>query len=143
MILHTNIAVHPCIGTGDILNCPLIHLQLTSIHYVTATQLLSIKLIYGDIVIDIIIMSTTMYIVDQVDRLITRASPLALGVLGATSVYYIAFSYGAGVVVLALGKDEATQLFGNVVNNPLVVLVGVPLVPVMLIALEASDVEGR
>lgn len=88
-------------------------------------------------------MSSLMHVVDQVDRLITRASPLALGVIGATSVYYIAFSYGAGVVVLAVGKDAATQLFGNTVQNPLIVLVGVPLVPVALIALEASDIEGK
>ena len=89
------------------------------------------------------VMSTALQVMDQMDRLITRISPLALGVLGATSIYYVAFSYGAGVVVLAVGRDAATQLFGNAVSSPLIVLVGVPLVPVALIALEASDVEGK
>lgn len=82
-------------------------------------------------------------VLDQVDRTLTRLSPVALGVLGTASAYYIAFSYGVGVVVLVLGKEEATQLFGNAANSPLLVLVGVPLIPVGLVALEASNFEDR
>lgn len=82
-------------------------------------------------------------VLDQVDRTLTRLSPVALGVLGTASAYYIAFSYGVGVVVLVLGREEATHLFGNAPNSPLLVLVGVPLIPVGLVALEASNFEDR
>ena len=82
-------------------------------------------------------------VLDQFDRSLTRLSPIALGVLGTASAYYIAFSYGVGVVVLVLGKEEATRLFGNAANTPLLVLVGVPLIPVGLVALEASNFEEK
>ena len=82
-------------------------------------------------------------VLDQFDRSLTRLSPVALGVLGTASAYYIAFSYGAGVVVLVLGKEEATHLFGNAANSPLLVMVGVPLIPVGLVALEASNFEDK
>lgn len=82
-------------------------------------------------------------ILDPIDRLLTRASPVTLGVLGASCVYYVAFSYGVGVVVLVLGREQSTKLFGNTADNPLKVLIGVPLIPVGLVVLEALDVEGR
>ena len=82
-------------------------------------------------------------ILDPIDRVILRFSPFALGILGATCAYYVAFSYGVGVVVMVLGKEESTQLFGNAADNPLKVLVGVPMIPVALITLEALDIEGR
>lgn len=82
-------------------------------------------------------------ILDPIDRAIMRASPFTLGILGTTCAYYVAFSYGVGVVVMVLGKEESTQLFGNAADNPLKVLVGVPMIPVALITLEALDIEGR
>ncbi len=39
--------------------------------------------------------------------------------------------------------SHCAQVIGNAPVNPLLVLVGVPLIPVGLVALEASDVEGR
>ena len=82
-------------------------------------------------------------VLDGLDRAYLRSSPIGLGVLGATSAYYVAFSYGAGVTFLVLGKDKATQIFGNTANHPVLVLVGVPLIPVLLVSLEAYDIEGR
>lgn len=70
-------------------------------------------------------------------------SPFALGALGASCAYYVAFSYGVGVVVMVLGRDQSTQLFGNAAENPLKIVIGVPLIPVAFISLEALDVEGR
>ena len=86
---------------------------------------------------------SVMSALDRFDRALTRLSPVALGVLGTASAYYIAFSYGAAVIVLVLGKEEATQLFGNAVSSPLLVFVGVPLVPIGLVALEASNFEDK
>ena len=82
-------------------------------------------------------------VLDQLDYSYLRGSPIALGVLGGTSVYYVAFSYGAGVTFLVLGKERATQIFGNAANHPVVVLVAIPLIPVVLVALEGYDLEGR
>ena len=66
-----------------------------------------------------------------------------MSVLGVTSAYYVAFSYGAGVTLLVLGRDRTTQVFNNASSNPAVVLMGIPLIPVMLVALETQDLEGR
>lgn len=93
-------------------------------------------------VVTVITMSV-MSALDRFDRTLTRLSPVALGVLGTASAYYIAFSYGVGVIVLVLGREEATQLFGNAVSSPLLVFVGVPLIPIGLVALEASNFEDR
>lgn len=82
-------------------------------------------------------------VLDRFDRTLTRISPVALGVLGTASAYYIAFSYGVCVVILVIGKEEAMYLFGNAFNSPLLVLVGVPLIPVGLVALEASNFEDK
>ena len=97
-------------------------------------------------IVNLVLKSSAMSVIsvlDQIDRTLTQLSPVALGVLGTASAYYIAFSYGVGVVVLVLGKEEATQLFGNSANSPLLVFVGVPLIPVGLVALEASNFEDR
>ena len=82
-------------------------------------------------------------VVDHLDRAYLRGSPIGLGVLGAWSAYYVAFSYGAGVTYLLLGREKATQLFGNAANHPVLILVGIPLIPVLLVSLEAYDLEGR
>ena len=82
-------------------------------------------------------------VLDHLDRIYLRGSPIALSVLGATSAYYVAFSYGTGVIFLLLGKERTAQMFGNAANNPVVILVGIPLIPVFLVALEAYDLEGK
>lgn len=82
-------------------------------------------------------------LLDPFDRVVTRLSPFGLGILGASCGYYVAFSYGVGVVMMVLGKEQSAQLFGNAAENPLKIVVGVPLIPVALITLEGMDVEGR
>ncbi len=87
-------------------------------------------------------MSIALFL-DPIDRLITRLSPFGLGILGVSCGYYVAFSYGVGVVMMVLGKEQSAQLFGNAVENPLKIVIGVPMIPVALITLEALDMEGR
>lgn len=82
-------------------------------------------------------------VVDRMDHAITTMSPLVVSVLGVTSVYYVAFSYGLGVIALLYGRNGASQVVSNVSTNPLLVVAGVPLIPVGLVALEAADLEGR
>lgn len=54
---------------------------------------------------------------NRLDRTLTAASPLALAVIGVSSLYYVAFSYGLAVVGLLFGKDSVTQVFCNNYNN--------------------------
>ena len=82
-------------------------------------------------------------VLDRVDRAYLRGSPIALAALGATSAYYVAYSYGAGVIFLLLGREKAAQIFGNAANHPVLILVGIPLIPVLLVSLESYDIESR
>ena len=82
-------------------------------------------------------------VLDRLDRAYLRGSPIALAALGVCSAYYVAFSYGAGVTFLVLGRERTTQLFSNVGNHPALILFGVPLIPVFLVSLEICDLEGR
>lgn len=47
---------------------------------------------------------------DRMDRTLTAASPIAVAMIGITSVYYVAFSYGLAVVGLLFGKERASQV---------------------------------
>ncbi len=82
-------------------------------------------------------------VLDPLDRVVTRLSPFGLGVLGASCGYYVAFSYGVGVLMMVLGKEESAHLFGNMVQNPLKIVIGVPMIPVAFVTLEALNIEGR
>ena len=81
--------------------------------------------------------------VDRVDRTITAVlSPLGIVTLGFFSLYYVALSYGFVVVALAGGRDGFSRVVATS-GYPTLVLVGVPMIPVLLISLEAIDVESR
>lgn len=82
-------------------------------------------------------------VLDRMDRAYLRGSPLALAALGTTSAYYVAFSYGAGVTFLVLGREKAAHLFTNTASHPAIILLGIPLIPVVLVSLEAYDLEGK
>ena len=105
----------------------------------------SVQCPYTSLILDHLIPAAMniISVVDHLDRAYLRGSPIGLGVLGAWSAYYVAFSYGAGVTYLLLGREKATQLFGNAANHPVLILVGIPLIPVLLVSLEAYDLEGR
>ena len=82
-------------------------------------------------------------LLDWADRLGTRLSPYLLAVVGGTAVYYVAFSYGVCVVLVVVGREETIKILGNIFGNPAFVIVGVPLIPIALIALESADIPGR
>ena len=44
------------------------------------------------------------------DRALTAASPIAVGVIGVASLYYVAFSYGLGIIILLSGREGAIQV---------------------------------
>lgn len=47
---------------------------------------------------------------DRMDRTLTAGSPIAVAMIGITSVYYVAFSYGLAVVGLLFGRERAGQV---------------------------------
>ena len=51
---------------------------------------------------------------DRLDRTLTAASPVAVAVIGITSLYYAAFSYGLAVVGLLFGREIATKVSSRV-----------------------------
>ena len=80
----------------------------------------------------------------RLDRTYLKGSPVFLGVLGSVSVYYVAFSYGVCVTGLVIGKKGAIQVLGNAGGNSrLTVWAGMPLIPVVLVGVEAYDIEGK
>ena len=88
-------------------------------------------------------MRSVVEAVDRVDRTITAVlSPLGIVTLGFFSLYYVALSYGFVVVALAGGRDGFSRVVATS-GYPTLVLVGVPMIPVLLISLEAIDIENR
>ena len=83
-------------------------------------------------------------VVERLDRSVTTVlSPISTTGLGMLSLYYVALSYGFLVIGLIGGRQSLTRLVANTSMNPLLVLVGVPMIPVSLIMLEALDVEDK
>ena len=102
---------------------------------------------------------------DRMDRGLTAASPVAVAVIGIASLYYVAFSYGLAVVGLLFGRDSVTQVsplftktllcnwnlvvwciiqvIATAPYNPMLVVVGVPAIPAVLVILEGADLDGR
>lgn len=88
-------------------------------------------------------MSRFLGAVDRLDRSLTALSPVAMTAFGAFSFYYVALSYGLFVVALAGGKQGMTHVVANSGNNPGLILIFLPLIPMGLVFLEAADLEGR
>ena len=49
-------------------------------------------------------------LLDRMDRSLTAASPIAVAMIGISSIYYVAFSYGLAVVGLLFGRERAGQV---------------------------------
>lgn len=82
-------------------------------------------------------------VLDQLDRSYCKSAPIALGVLSGLSLSYVAFSYGAGVTILVLGRKGAIQALGNAPSSRTTLFLGISMIPVVLIGVEAYDVEGK
>ena len=53
---------------------------------------------------------TLTALLDRFDHLLTAVSPVGFTVLGVASAYYVAFSYGVGVIALTFGKEGVAQV---------------------------------
>ena len=85
-----------------------------------------------------------LFLLERVDRTVTTVfSPIATSGLGILCLYYVAVSYGFLVIGVIGGKQSLARLITNTTMNPMLVIIGVPMIPVSLIMLEALDVEEK
>lgn len=74
---------------------------------------------------------TLVYMLDVVDRIIYKVCPLATAGIVVGSIYWTAVTYGAVTVMQVLGHKEGLSTMEQA--DPLVLLIGLPTIPIMLI----------
>ena len=86
-------------------------------------------------IIDFPRMGLLLIIVNRIDNVITKASPIGLATLVGMALYWNSFSYGILTVYTILGRQETSVLFEKL--DPIATVVGLPLIPFALIVLNA------
>ena len=85
-----------------------------------------------------------IHALDRLDWSVTTVlSPIGITGIGLFSVYYAALSYGIIVITVVGGRKLLTKVVAQSNTSPMVIFIGVPLLPFSLIALEAIDIEDR
>ena len=72
-----------------------------------------------------------VYIIELYDRFLSATSPFAAATIVIGSIYWSAVSYGAVTVMQICGQEEGKAAME--LADPLMLLVGLPSIPVMLI----------
>ncbi|KFM71804.1 E3 ubiquitin-protein ligase MARCH5, partial [Stegodyphus mimosarum] len=72
-----------------------------------------------------------VFVLDMADRLMYKMCPLATAGIVVGSIYWTAVTYGAVTVMQILGHKEGLSTMEHA--DPLVLLVGLPTIPIMLI----------
>jgi E3 ubiquitin-protein ligase MARCH5 len=72
-----------------------------------------------------------VYVIELCDRILYAASPFAAATFLIGSIYWTAVSYGAVTVMQVLGQEEGKAAMESA--DPLMLLVGLPSIPVMLV----------
>ena len=80
-------------------------------------------------------MGPLLLIMDNLDKLVMRVSPIGMATLIGMTLYWNSFSYGIFTVYTILGKQETAELFDRL--DPIATVVGLPLIPVALIFVNA------
>ena len=69
---------------------------------------------------------------DLIDRLLNKISPLLAGSILLGSFFWTTVSYGALTIMLVLDQKDALNLMENL--DPLLLLIGLPLIPFVIVA---------
>jgi E3 ubiquitin-protein ligase MARCH5 len=69
-------------------------------------------------------------VLDTLDRIICKACPFIAGGILVGSVYWTAVTYGAVTIMQILGHKEGLNVMEKA--DPLIMLIGLPTIPVML-----------
>ena len=67
-----------------------------------------------------------------IDRLINKVAPLLAGSILLGSFYWTTVSYGALTAMLILDQKDALNIMENL--DPLILLIGLPLIPLAIVA---------
>ena len=83
-------------------------------------------------------------IIERLDRSVTNVfSPIGITTLGFFTLYYTALSYGFVVIGIMGGRAGLTRLVASSSSHPMLVIIGVPMIPVGLVLLEAAELEEK
>lgn len=83
-------------------------------------------------------------IIERLDRSVTNVfSPIGITAIGFITLYYTALSYGIVVIGLVWGRPGLARVVARSSSHPMLMMVGVPLIPVGLVLLEASELEEK
>lgn len=76
-------------------------------------------------------MGTLIGVLEGIDTMVKRLSPFLAASVMVGSLYWTAVTYGAVTVLQVIGHKEGLQMMEN--SDPLVLLIGLPAIPVALI----------
>jgi len=80
-------------------------------------------------------------ILEKLDRLIAKVCPLMTGGIIIISLYWTAVTYGAITVMQVMGSERGMQALEKA--DPVLLLVGLPTIPIMLITIKMIRWEDR
>ena len=80
-----------------------------------------------------------LLLLEYTDRSVTSFAPFALTSVVASSLYWCSFSYGFFTSCQILGQRETIQLIEK--SDPVVVVIGFPLIPISLIVFNSIPME--
>lgn len=80
---------------------------------------------------DIFITGPLVVVLDTIDGMVFRICPFIAASIVAASVYWTAVTYGAVTVMQVVGHKDGLAIMEQA--DPLVLLVGLPTIPIMLV----------
>lgn len=82
--------------------------------------------------------------VERLDRSVTNVlSPVGITTIGLITLYYTALSYGLLVIGMVGGRPGLARIVSSSNTHPMLMVVAIPMIPVALVLLEASEVEDK
>ncbi|CAG9764529.1 unnamed protein product [Ceutorhynchus assimilis] len=76
-------------------------------------------------------MGTVVHILDATDKFINQSCPFIAAGIVVTGLYWCSVTYGAITVMQVIGQKEALAIMGEA--DPLILLVGLPAIPIALV----------
>ena len=82
--------------------------------------------------------------IERLDRSITGVvSPVGITTIGLVTLYYTALSYGLLVIGIVGGRPGLARVVSSSNTHPMLMIIAIPMIPVALVLLEASEVEDK
>lgn len=81
--------------------------------------------------------------IERLDRSLNSISPVGITTLGILTLYYSALSYGLVVIGMIGGRHGLARVVSSSNTHPILMVVGIPMIPVVFICLEAANIEDK